>query len=153
MKNKAVDRKLDRAIELVKEHLYDTGAPIPKEYEGAISSLGPLVIQVGPLPACALYLKSGGSSDIDKVRLIAILFELINNDSRTGKIPGFPGIEGKLDKELKDIHKVKLEEAIVLHKKGESWFKHELLTAIMALKLAMRAFPFGKEKKQAYAEQ
>ena len=136
MKNKLVDKKLDNAVNLVEKHLCPNNKLIEKEYEGAISSFGPLVVQNGPLPACALYLKTGGGSSIEKARLVAILFALIENNDDAG----VAGVNKKLKE---DVNRNLLDKAITHHQdKGEVLFQHELLTATMTLKLTMRVFSF-----------
>jgi len=132
MKNYQVDRLIEPAIALVEKY-FGKEKPVPKGYESALASFGGTLIQSGPLPACALYLKTS-DSNIDKARLIRMLMELMKEQG------GFSMVV--LAEKSNDLMKQIIQE----YNQNEELFKHRLVNATIALKLALRTFELTREE-------
>lgn len=139
MRNREVDKLLEAAIILIKVHLLKDRQAIPKEFESAAASFGAAVIQTGPVPACALYLKSSKST-VDKSGIVFILIKLIQEQG------GFKGKEIQEPADNSENPKEWMKQIInETPSHREELFKQRLFTAIIALKLALRTFKLEQE--------
>jgi len=141
MKNKQIDELILPAIKLIEERSIEIekNYMVPKEYESALSSFGGTIIQSGPIPACALYLKTS-ESKIDKSKLIFILMKLMKQQG------GFFSSEILPPSNDKTIRKKWMEQLIKEYEKDNSLFKQRIMNATIALKLALRTFNLEKEQ-------
>lgn len=138
MKNKQIDILLPRAMELVDGYLKENGM-VSKEYESATASFGGAIFQSGPLPACALYLKSP-EGKIDKSTLVFLMMMLVKKQG------GFDSVEINAPSNDHGVRKEWMKQVIDEFYKGEDIFRHRLINATIALKLAMRTFTLRKEQ-------
>ncbi len=66
--------------------LLDKQGAISSQYKGYISSFGTTILQCGLLPAVALFSKTDGRSEKDKLPLLEIIWELVKPEAKQGKM-------------------------------------------------------------------
>ena len=137
----AIDRVLAQPLK---------GKPIPREYQGYISSFGASVKQMGLLPTLAAFAgtKADGGSNEDRSDLLTILHEVVTHEKS--------GLSDQLKARLKSKqywstrneveHEDLFRYALKIADKDTDLhhFQVHLLEAVVATKLAIRTFELSK---------
>lgn len=103
---------------------------VAKEYKAYISSFGASIIQSGLLPAVAFFENRVSGAQQDRSKLMKALLYIIAEDKR---------------KEIKSGNSEHLLDYIIARQDKISELKEEIMTAAIALKLALRTFKFTGE--------
>jgi len=104
---------------------------IPSEYKGYIASFGSSIIQSGPLPAIAFYSDESSRSAREKKKVTMMIFDLLKR------------FNTQIAHE--DFH-VYVQECLESRGHEASQIKDDIITATIALKLAMRTFEFTENE-------
>ena len=131
---KKVNDLLERAIMLSQDHLREATGGINEKRKGDIASFGTALMQSGLLPAVALFSDTGTNSGKRRNQMLNVLYALLGGSLTTQDI---------------SEHKKKLL-ASVLSKDDDARaaMRQELMTACIALKLAIRTFHLEKIKEE-----
>jgi hypothetical protein len=114
-----IEKRIPKAIEVLKEHFGDQ--PIPKVYQGYISAFGVSLIQTDLLPTLTFFGTSTDNSDGDRGLISRMITETLEIDLGEGSL---------------------LEYAIAHGDRAS--LKEEIKEASVALKLSMRLFVLEK---------
>jgi len=137
----AIDRVLAQPL---------NGKPIPREYQGYISSFGASVKQMGLLPTLAAFAgtKADGGSNEDRPDLLTVLHEVVTHENSglnsqiKAKLKSKKYWSTRNEVEHEDLFLYALE--IVGNDADLHHFQLHLLEAVVATKLAIRTFELSK---------
>ena len=131
MNKRKVEKLLPKAIETLDKDIFnikdsdDQGAFIEKGFRSQISSFG-AAVTMGSFRAAVAFFAADGESDVERSKLICIMYYIITNEEKTAQEVA--------------------QKILSLSSADEAKMKEDFINASIAIKLALNAFRL-KDKK------
>ena len=131
---KRIEKMIPLAMNAIENHFKDKDgvmAPIPRTFQGSISSMGASVLQMGLLPTLAVFADtSSGAKDDQRTQLLMILSEVLAKYT--------PYEDSALFQNMGSKSACKV--AADMNSEKRKRLKSVLLDAAVAVKLSLRTF-------------